>query len=94
MASSKTANQLIVGFAAETATEDELIRIGQEKLARKGCDLLILNQVGWVQGFGTESNTVTVLAAGGDILNTATGSKMSVADNILDCIATSPFHNA
>ena len=94
LSSSKSAQQLVVGFAAETATEDELIRIGQEKLARKGCDLLILNQVGWDQGFGTESNTVTVLAAGGDILNTATGSKMSVADTILDCIATTPFHNA
>lgn len=94
LSSSKSAKQLIIGFAAETATEDDLIRIGKEKIARKGCDLLILNQVGWDQGFGTESNTVTVLASGGDILITATGSKMSVADTILDCIATLPFHNA
>lgn len=94
LSSSKSAKQLIIGFAAETATEDDLIRIGKEKIARKGCDLLILNQVGWDQGFGTESNTVTVLASGGDILITATGSKMSVADTILDCIATPPIHNA
>ena len=94
LSSLKSTKQLIVGFAAETETGDELLRIGREKLARKGCDLLILNQVGWEQGFGTESNTVTVLASGGDILNTATGSKMSVADTILDCIATSPFQNA
>lgn len=94
LSSSKSAKQLIIGFAAETATEDDLIRIGKEKIARKGCDLLILNQVGWDQGFGTESNTVTVLASGGDILITATGSKMSVADTILDCIATLPIHNA
>lgn len=94
LSSSKSAKQLIIGFAAETATEDDLIRIGKEKIARKGCDLLILNQVGWDQGFGTESNSVTVLASGGDILITATGSKMSVADTILDCIATLPIHNA
>lgn len=94
LSSSKSAKQLIIGFAAETATEDDLIRIGKEKIARKGCDLLILNQVGWDRGFGTESNTVTVLASGGDILITATGSKMSVADTILDCIATPPIHNA
>lgn len=94
LSSSKSAKQLIIGFAAETATEDDLIRIGKEKIARKGCDLLILNQVGWDQGFGTESNSVTVLASGGDILITATGSKMSVADTILDCIATPPIHNA
>ncbi|WP_281640240.1 bifunctional phosphopantothenoylcysteine decarboxylase/phosphopantothenate--cysteine ligase CoaBC [Aurantimicrobium minutum] len=94
LSSSKSAKQLIIGFAAETSTEDDLIRIGKEKIARKGCDLLILNQVGWDQGFGTESNSVTVLASGGDILITATGSKMSVADTILDCIATPPIHNA
>jgi phosphopantothenoylcysteine decarboxylase/phosphopantothenate--cysteine ligase len=94
LSSSKKSKQLIVGFAAETATDDELIRIGMDKLVRKGCDLLILNQVGWDQGFGTERNSVTVLASGGDILNTATGSKLSVADTILDCIATSPFQNA
>ena len=94
LSSSKSAKQLIIGFAAEPATEDDLIRIGKEKIARKGCDLLILNQVGWDQGFGKESNTVTVLASGGDILITATGSKMSVADTILDCIATLPIHNA
>ena len=94
LSSLKSAQQFIVGFAAETATDDELIRIGQEKLARKGCDLLILNQVGWEEGFGKESNTVTVLAATGDILDTATGSKLSVADTILDCIATLPFQNA
>ncbi|MDH6239381.1 bifunctional phosphopantothenoylcysteine decarboxylase/phosphopantothenate--cysteine ligase CoaBC [Aurantimicrobium minutum] len=94
LSSSKSAKQLIIGFAAETATEDDLIRIGKDKIARKGCDLLILNQVGWDQGFGTESNTVSVLASGGDILITATGSKMSVADTILDCIATPPIHNA
>lgn len=90
----KSAGQIIVGFAAETATGDELLHISQEKLNRKGCDYLVVNQVGWDQGFGTESNSVSVLVSGGDILDTATGSKLSVADTILDCISTSPHQNA
>jgi phosphopantothenoylcysteine decarboxylase/phosphopantothenate--cysteine ligase len=90
----KQSDQIVVGFAAETAAGEELLQIAQEKLSRKGCDYLVVNQVGWDQGFGTESNTVTVIASGGDILNTATGSKVSVADAILDCISTPPFQNA
>jgi phosphopantothenoylcysteine decarboxylase/phosphopantothenate--cysteine ligase len=91
---SKSSGQIIVGFAAETASETELLDLAQEKLARKGCDYLVVNQVGWDQGFATESNAVTVIASSGDILNTANGSKLSVADTILDCISTSPFQNA
>lgn len=89
----KKPGQVVVGFAAETAAEDELLEIAKEKLARKGCDYLVVNQVGWDQGFGTESNTVTVIRSSGDILNTVNGSKVSVADTILDCI-TMPFQNA
>jgi phosphopantothenoylcysteine decarboxylase/phosphopantothenate--cysteine ligase len=91
---SKKSDQIVVGFAAETASGEELLQIAQEKLSRKGCDFLVVNQVGWDQGFGTESNTVTVIASGGDILNMATGSKVSVSDAILDCISTPPFQNA
>lgn len=90
----KSSGQIIVGFAAETASGSELLELAQEKLKRKGCDYLVVNQVGWDQGFATESNAVTVIASGGDILNTANGSKLSVADTILDCISTSPFQNA
>ena len=90
----KSSGQIIVGFAAETASGSELLELAQEKLKRKGCDYLVVNQVGWDQGFATESNSVTVIASGGDILNTANGSKLSVADTILDCITSSPFQNA
>lgn len=39
--------RLVVGFAAETEEDPaELLRIGRAKLARKGCDLLVLNRVG------------------------------------------------
>lgn len=84
---SAKADQIIVGFAAETESDDEaLLAIARGKLERKGCDLLVVNRVGWSDGFGTERNEVTVLARGGDILISASGTKLSVADSILDVI--------
>ena len=91
---SKKPEQVIIGFAAETASGEVLLTIAREKIQRKGCDLLVVNQVGWDQGFGTESNAVTVIGSLGDILDTAAGTKLSVADTILDCITTKPFQNA
>ncbi|MCS5719497.1 bifunctional phosphopantothenoylcysteine decarboxylase/phosphopantothenate--cysteine ligase CoaBC [Herbiconiux sp. CPCC 205763] len=81
--------RLIVGFAAETATDrDDLIRLGREKIARKGCDFLVVNGVGWTTGFAQDDNTVTVLDASGAIVFEASGSKTSVADDILGVFAT------
>lgn len=77
--------RLVVGFAAETEEDPaELLRIGRAKLARKGCDLLVLNRVGWAEGFATEGNTITVLGRSGDTLAEASGSKEQVAHRILD----------
>ncbi|MEO7016841.1 MAG: bifunctional phosphopantothenoylcysteine decarboxylase/phosphopantothenate synthase [Leifsonia sp.] len=79
--------QIVVGFAAETEPDpSSLIELGRGKLAAKGCDFLVLNQVGWTQGFATDSNEVVVLRRGGDIVMEASGSKLSVADRILDVI--------
>jgi phosphopantothenoylcysteine decarboxylase/phosphopantothenate--cysteine ligase len=79
--------QLIVGFAAETEPDDERRReLGRTKIQRKGCDLLVLNRVGWTQGFATERNEVEVLDGAGDIVMEASGTKLSVAHRILDSI--------
>lgn len=79
--------RIVVGFAAETEEDPaELLRIGRAKLARKGCDLLVLNRVGWSEGFATEGNTITVLARSGDTLAEASGSKEQVAHRILDVV--------
>jgi len=79
--------RVVVGFAAETERDpEELLRIGRAKLARKGCDLLVLNRVGWSEGFATDGNTITVLAHGGDTLAEASGSKEQVAHRILDVV--------
>jgi phosphopantothenoylcysteine decarboxylase/phosphopantothenate--cysteine ligase len=78
----------VVGFAAETENEpDAFLELGRAKIARKGCDLLVLNRVGWEEGFATESNSVTVLNRAGDIVMETSGPKSSVADRILDLLA-------
>ena len=83
--------QIIVGFAAETASdEDALLELGRSKLARKGVDLLAVNAVGWTQGFESTENTLYVLAAGGELVATASGTKREAADGLLDAIAGLP----
>jgi phosphopantothenoylcysteine decarboxylase/phosphopantothenate--cysteine ligase len=79
--------QVIVGFAAETeADRDRLLELGRAKVARKGSDFLVVNRVGWNEGFATEGNTVIVLDRRGDIVIEASGSKASVAGRILDVL--------
>jgi len=78
---------IVVGFAAETASNhDELTLLATDKLARKGCDFLVANRVSTETGFGDRETEVSILAAGGDIIETVAGSKMSVANRIFDCI--------
>jgi phosphopantothenoylcysteine decarboxylase / phosphopantothenate---cysteine ligase len=87
LAANRRAGQVIVGFAAETEPDDaKLQQLGAAKVARKGADLLVVNRVGWNEGFATEGNTVIVLNRTGDIVGEASGSKRSVADRILDLI--------
>jgi phosphopantothenoylcysteine decarboxylase/phosphopantothenate--cysteine ligase len=79
--------QIIVGFAAETERDPAaLIELGRAKAARKGVDYLVLNRVGWNEGFAADGNTVTVLSGAGDIVGEADGSKASVAHRILDLV--------
>ncbi|MGE9807733.1 MULTISPECIES: bifunctional phosphopantothenoylcysteine decarboxylase/phosphopantothenate--cysteine ligase CoaBC [unclassified Janibacter] len=56
---------LIVGFAAETGDADKsVLDHGRDKLTRKGCDLLVVNEVGADKTFGKDTNTVTILRRG------------------------------
>lgn len=48
----------LVGFAAETS---DLERHGRDKLERKGCDLVVANQVGPGVGFESDDNAVVIL---------------------------------
>jgi len=80
-------DQVVVGFAAETeADRDALLELGRAKAKRKGVDYLVVNRVGWTEGFATDRNAIIMLDAPGDIVAEAEGSKASVADRILDVI--------
>jgi phosphopantothenoylcysteine decarboxylase/phosphopantothenate--cysteine ligase len=87
----RRAGQVIVGFAAETAPDrDALLALGREKLARKGCDFLVLNTVGWTTGFASDETSVIVLDSRGDIVIEVAGPKASVADRILESLVARP----
>jgi phosphopantothenoylcysteine decarboxylase/phosphopantothenate--cysteine ligase len=87
LAPSRPAGQVVIGFAAETeADPDRLLAVAREKAARKGVDFLVLNRVGWSEGFGTPENAVTVLDRAGSIVGEAAGDKLSVAHRILDLL--------
>ena len=88
LAANRRDGQLIVGFAAETESDaDALLDLGRAKIARKGSDYLVLNRVGWTEGFATESNAVVVLNRAGVIVGEASGSKTTVAHRILDLLS-------
>jgi phosphopantothenoylcysteine decarboxylase / phosphopantothenate---cysteine ligase len=76
--------QLIVAFGAETG---DVLANGREKLARKGCDLLVVNQVGNGLAFGTADNEVAVLSADGAEVKLARAPKDEIADEVWDIIA-------
>ncbi len=82
--------QVIIGFAAETEPDDDrLIDLGRAKIARKGSDFLVINRVGWSEGFAADVNTVVVINAAGGRVAEASGSKESVANRILDLVSDS-----
>ena len=75
---------VIVGFAAET---DDVLANGRAKLARKGCDLLVVNQVGPNLAFGTPDNAATVLGADGSVTQIPRGPKEALAGVVWDLVA-------
>ena len=78
----------IVGFAAETGDEHHgVLDHGRAKLARKGCDLLVVNAVGDGKAFGMDHNTGWVLAADGQETALPLGTKTLMASRILDAVA-------
>lgn len=78
----------LIGFAAETETEPQaLVDLARQKLDSKKCDVIIVNSVSDSEGFGDVSTTVHVVGVGGRIIDTATGSKASVAAAILNAIS-------
>ncbi|MGH3410437.1 MAG: phosphopantothenoylcysteine decarboxylase, partial [Streptosporangiaceae bacterium] len=75
--------QVIVGFAAETG---DVLANGRAKLAAKGCDLLVVNQVGNGLAFGTADNEAVVLGADGSETKIPRGPKEALADVVWDLV--------
>jgi phosphopantothenoylcysteine decarboxylase / phosphopantothenate---cysteine ligase len=77
-------DQVIVGFGAETT---DVLANGRAKLAAKGCDLLVVNQVGSGLAFGTSDNEAVVLGSDGSEVKVPRGPKEELAHVIWDLIA-------
>ncbi|MBN3933183.1 bifunctional phosphopantothenoylcysteine decarboxylase/phosphopantothenate--cysteine ligase CoaBC [Streptomyces verrucosisporus] len=73
--------QVVVGFAAET---DDVLANGRAKLARKGCDLLVVNEVGEDRTFGAEENEAVLLGSDGSETPVPHGPKEDLADTVWD----------
>jgi phosphopantothenoylcysteine decarboxylase / phosphopantothenate---cysteine ligase len=79
----------IVGFAAETGDANgSVLDHARAKLARKGCDLLVVNAVGEGRAFEVDSNDGWLLAADGTESALEHGSKTLMASRIVDAIVT------
>ncbi len=78
--------QTIVGFAAET---DDVRANAADKLARKGIDLIVANDVSAPGvGFEHDTNAVVILGADGAAIDVSLTDKRAIARAILDAVST------
>jgi len=86
MLSSQRANQLLIGFAAET---QDLIAHATQKLSAKGLDMIVANDVTREgAGFGSDQNAVTVIDRHGRTTEFPLMAKRQLADHILTLART------
>jgi phosphopantothenoylcysteine decarboxylase / phosphopantothenate---cysteine ligase len=80
--------QILVGFAAETGDETgDVLDHGRAKLARKQCDLLVVNDVSAGRAFGRPDNAAVIIAADGSETPVARGPKQVLAAAVWDAVA-------
>src|SRR5690606_33547178 len=80
----RRSGQTIVGFAAET---DDLRANAADKLARKGIDLIVANDVSAPGvGFEHDTNAVVILDAAGGATEIPLSDKRAIARSILDAV--------
>ena len=82
------ASPVIVGFAAETGDEDgSVLDHARAKLARKGCDLLVVNEVGTDKTFGLDDNTVHILRLGSShVIDAGPAPKEEISAAVWDAV--------
>jgi phosphopantothenoylcysteine decarboxylase/phosphopantothenate--cysteine ligase len=83
----KRDHQTLVGFAAETATDQaERESRARDKLASKKADVILLNQVGDEVGFGDVETAVTIFSHASPQSLLVEGTKTSIADRLLEVL--------
>ena len=84
----RAAQPVIVGFAAETGDASHTVaEHGRAKLARKGCDVLVVNDVSGGAVFGSADNAATILGDDGTERAVPRGPKALLAAAVCDVIA-------
>jgi phosphopantothenoylcysteine decarboxylase/phosphopantothenate--cysteine ligase len=74
--------RVVVGFAAES---HEVVEAARRKLERKGCDLMVANDISRRDaGFDTDENAVILVSPGGGTEELPLLAKAEVAARILD----------
>ena len=83
----KLENQIFLGFAAETGSDNEIIEKGEKKRVSKGCDLLMANPIDRAgQGFDENFNSGFLLGPKKMVKNLSFSSKLSISHQLLDQI--------
>ncbi len=82
--SAQRGGRIVVGFAAES---HDVVAAARRKLARKGCDLLVANDICRRDaGFETDTNAVLLVTPDGEVEALPLQTKTEVAASILDRI--------
>lgn len=82
-----SSKQILVGFAAETLTGDELVASARKKLHAKNVDLIVANDVSGGAVFGSEATAITLVSENSE--SSFDGTKLEAANAIINWIATS-----
>ncbi len=79
--------QVLVGFAAETASGDRLVALGRAKLEAKGADLIVANDVGGPEaGFGQDLSSAVIVSRG-QVVELGLVDKRVLATRLVDMAA-------
>lgn len=82
-----SAAPVLVGFAAETGDDEmSVLEHARTKLTRKGCDILVVNDVSHGAVFGSDDNEAVILRRDADEVRAPRGSKAALAQQVWDCV--------
>jgi phosphopantothenoylcysteine decarboxylase/phosphopantothenate--cysteine ligase len=84
LVSSKLPHTRVIGFAAETATDSQLLELAKSKLQSKGLDLIVANDVSAGKSFDKDFNEVFMVSPEGT--QKIAGSKLEIANAIFDLL--------